>query len=140
LLIIVNHEKKWVKPIDLKTSYKPEWDFYKSFIEWRYDIQARLYWSIIRQNMDKDEYFKDFKLLDYEFIVVNRKTLVPLVWKCPFTQTKGTITLGKNNQIVLRDPFEIGEELSYYLNERPIIPNGINWDKSNDLETWINTL
>ena len=139
-LIIVNHEEKWVKPIDLKTSYKPEWDFYKSFIEWRYDIQSRLYWSIIRQNMDKDEYFKDFKLLDYEFIVVNRKTLVPLVWKCPFTQTEGTLSLGKNNQIVLRSPFEIGEELSYYLNERPIIPNGINWDKSNDLETWINTL
>ena len=90
--------------------------------------------------MDKDEYFKDFKLLDYEFIVVNRKTLVPLVWKCPFTQAEGTLSLGKNNQIVLRSPFEIGEELSYYLNEKPIIPNGINWDKSNDLETWINTL
>lgn len=35
-LIIVLHDKKLVVPIDLKTSYKPEWDFYKSFLEWRY--------------------------------------------------------------------------------------------------------
>lgn len=35
-LIIVNHKEKWVKPVDLKTSSKAEWDFYKSFIDWRY--------------------------------------------------------------------------------------------------------
>ena len=34
---IVIHDKKIVVPIDLKTSYKPEWDFYKSFIDWRYE-------------------------------------------------------------------------------------------------------
>lgn len=36
-LIIVNHEEKWVKPIDLKTSSHAEWDFYKSFVDWRYE-------------------------------------------------------------------------------------------------------
>lgn len=36
-LIIVFHDKKLVVPVDLKTSYKPEWDFYKSFTEWRYE-------------------------------------------------------------------------------------------------------
>lgn len=36
-LIIVNHKEKWVLPIDLKTSSKPEWDFYKSFVDWRYE-------------------------------------------------------------------------------------------------------
>jgi hypothetical protein len=35
-LIVVNHSEKWVLPIDLKTSGKPEWDFHKSFNEWRY--------------------------------------------------------------------------------------------------------
>ena len=88
-LIIVNHKEKWIKPVDLKTSSHTEWDFYKSFVDWRYDIQARLYWSIIRQNMDKDEYFKDFKLLDYNFIVVNKRTLTPLVWNCPFSLSGG---------------------------------------------------
>lgn len=35
--IIVIHDKKLIVPVDLKTSYKPEWDFYKSFLEWRYE-------------------------------------------------------------------------------------------------------
>lgn len=140
-LIVVNHEEKWVLPIDLKTSSKPEWDFYKSFIDWRYDIQARLYWAIIRQNMDKDDYFKDFTLKDYRFIVVNRRTLTPLVWEFKrTTQSQGDITLGSNSQIKLRSPFEIGSELYRYLSSRPTVPMGISTVKSNDIETWLNKL
>lgn len=140
LLIIVNHKEKWVKPVDLKTSSHTEWDFYRSFVEWQYQIQARLYWAIIRQNMDKDEYFKDFKLLDYDFIVVNRRILVPLVWTCPFTQAVGTLKFGKNDQIEMRSPFVIGEELSYYLTSRPKVPMGISEIGTNNLQEWLNTL
>lgn len=139
-LIIVNHKEKWVKPVDLKTSSHTEWDFYKSFVDWRYDIQARLYWAIIRQNMNKDEYFRGFKLLDYEFIVVNRRTLTPLVWECPFTQSTGTLTFGKNRQIEMRSPFEIGRELTYYLSSRPRVPINIEEYNTNNLKTWLNTL
>lgn len=139
-LIIVNHKEKWVKPVDLKTSSHTEWDFYKSFVDWKYDIQARLYWAIIRQNMNKDEYFRSFKLLDYEFIVVNRKTLTPLVWECPFTQSTGTLTFGKNQQIEMRSPFEIGRELTYYLSSRPRVPINIEEYNTNNLRTWLNTL
>ena len=35
-LLVVNHKDKTITPIDLKTSFKPEWRFYKSFIEWGY--------------------------------------------------------------------------------------------------------
>lgn len=133
--LIVIHDKKLVVPIDLKTSYKPEWDFYKSFLEWRYDIQARLYWRIIRENMDKDSYFKDFKLADYRFIVANKKTLTPLVWLFEGTQQVGDIVTKDNT--VLRDPFVIGEELNNYLTISPAVPNGINLITPNKLEDWI---
>ena len=139
-LIIVNHKEKWVKPVDLKTSSHTEWDFYKSFVDWRYDIQARLYWAIIRQNMDKDEYFKDFKLLDYDFIVVNKRTLTPLVWNCPFTRAQGTLKFGKNDQIEMRSPFVIGKELNSYLTSRPKVPIGISEIGANDLRDWLNEL
>lgn len=139
-LIIVNHKEKWVKPVDLKTSSHTEWDFYKSFVDWRYDIQARLYWAIIRQNMDKDEYFKDFKLLDYDFIVVNKRTLIPLVWNCPFTRAQGTLKFGKNDQIEMRSPFVIGKELNSYLTSRPKVPIGISEIGANDLRNWLNEL
>ena len=102
--LIVFHDKKLVVPVDLKTSSKTEWDFYKSFLEWNYAIQARLYWRIIRYNMDKDPYFKDFKLAPYKFIVANKKTLTPLVWNFKSTEAKGDLTLGQDNPIILRDP------------------------------------
>lgn len=138
--LIVNHEKKVVIPVDLKTSSKYEWDFYKSFLDWSYSTQARLYWRIIRDNMDKDPYFKDFTLADYKFIVANRKTLTPLVWTFDSTQATGELHLGKDRQIVIRDPFIIGEELNHYLLERPKVPNGIDLIKPNKLEEWINKL
>lgn len=139
-LLVCDYKNKTIQPIDLKTSSHSEWDFYKSFVEWNYQIQARLYWSIIRQNMDKDEYFKDFELLDYMFIVVNRRTLTPLVWSCPFTRLIGTLYFGRNNQIEMRDPEEIGKELSSYLSSRPKVPMGISETGSNDLREWLNTL
>ena len=64
-LLIVNHENKTILPIDLKTSSHEEWDFPKSFVQWNYQIQARLYWRIIERNIKNDAYFKDFTLLDY---------------------------------------------------------------------------
>ena len=133
--ILVVHDYKTIIPIDLKTSYKPEWDFYKSFIEWGYMIQSRLYWRIIRDNMDKDPYFKDFKLANYRFIVINKKTLVPLVWEFESTQKIGDITTKEG--LVLRDPFVIGEELKEYLTNKPIVPKGIELIKPNKLEDWI---
>ena len=123
-LLVVNYETKSVFPIDLKTSGHKEWDFEDSFIQWMYVIQARLYWRIIRANMDRDEYFKDFSLKDYRFIVVNKNTLTPLVWQFPFTKTLGTLVDEKGNEY--RDPFEIGKELQGYLDCKPPVPNGIN--------------
>lgn len=138
--IIVFHNKKLVVPVDLKTSSKTEWDFYKSFLEWRYDIQARLYWRIIRDNMDRDPYFKDFKLAPYKFIVANKKTLTPLVWNFRSTEAIGDLTLGKITKIILRDPFKIGEELSHYLKDKPTVPDGISKVSPNQLEDWINKI
>lgn len=132
-LIIVDYEKKSIYLTDLKTSSKPEWDFYKSFIEWNYACQARLYYRIIAANSARDEYFKDFKIHDYRFIVVNKSTLQPLVWIFKDTKKSGELVYGKNNQIVIRDPFTIGTELQGYLNLKPLVPNGINTIGDNDI-------
>lgn len=98
------------------------------------DIQARLYWRIIRDSMDRDHYFKDFRLADYRFIVVNRKTLVPLIWELNSTSKIGEIIL---KDTVLRDPVVVGKELRNYLDNRPVVPDGIELVKPNILDNWI---
>ena len=139
-LIIVDHYAKLIQPCDLKTSGKPEWDFFKSFVDWDYQIQARLYWRIIKDCISKDPYFKDFTLMPYRFIVVNRKTLSPLVWQFEDTDKEGPLTYGRQSQIVLRDPFEIANELHTYLEYKCDTPIGIFTNEHNSLEHWLNTM
>ena len=136
----VDHINKTIQPIDLKTSFKKEWDFYKSFIEWNYQIQNRLYYRILLDNIKRDEYFKDFKILPYKDIVVNRYSLTPLVWDCDFTFAVGSLAFGANNQIIMRDPEVIGKELHHYLTNSPRVPIGVYVNKGNDLRTWMNKI
>ena len=137
--IIVNHAKKYILPIDLKTSSHEEHEFFKSFTQWRYDIQARLYWRLIKQNIEKDEYFKDFKLLDYQFIVVNRKTLTPLAWEFSLTQALGQLDIPTPSgyQYHFRDPYVIGKELREYLDNPRRVPFGISMDQPNNIVKYI---
>ena len=132
-LLYVNYEHKTIIPIDLKTSSKKEWDFPKSFIEWRYMIQACMYWFIIRQNLDNDEYFKDFKLENYRFIVINKETQIPMVWEFRQTQNIGDIVLGdykfRNWRIALK-------ELNYYLKETPKVPVNVSYTNENKIEDY----
>lgn len=137
---IVIHNKKLIIPIDLKTSSHKEWDFAESFNQWLYMIQGRLYARILKDNIEKDDYFKDFIIAPYKFIVVNRYTLTPLVWNFEDTFTYGDLTYGRNTQYIYRDPFTIGEELHNYLKDRPKVPNGININKPNSLKEWLNKL
>jgi hypothetical protein len=137
-LLVVDHKNKVIYPIDLKTSSHTEWDFFESFVQWNYQIQARLYWRIIRYNLDQDDTFKDYELADYRFIVVNKKTLTPLVWKFDATKTLGTMHFGENGQIEMRDPEDLGKELSFYLSSRPKVPIGINLEHDNNIIVWLN--
>ena len=79
--------------------------------------------------MMNDTYFKDFQLMPYRFIVVNKFTLTPLVWEFPLTQSVGVLVDTEGNEY--RDPFEIGKELRGYLDCRPQVPNGISQDGVN---------
>ena len=137
-LIVVDHKRKKIYPFDLKTSGHPEWNFFDSFTQWRYDIQARLYWRIIRDNLDRDPEYKDYTLENYRFIVINKKTLTPLVWKFDDTQVYGALNYGENDQIEFEDPLDLGKELSIYLSSRPQVPMGIDISGDNDIITWLN--
>lgn len=111
--IIVDHEKKLIYPIDLKTSGHPEEEFEGSFTQWRYDIQAKLYTYILQECIKNDEYFKDFKIQSYQFVVVNRRTVAPIVWE--FDGNFGMVDLKDEKGNILRDWRKILDELNYYL-------------------------
>lgn len=138
--VIVDNIKKIIYPIDLKTSSHTEYDFYKSFIDWSYAIQAREYARILKDNCERDDFFKDYKIMPYRFIVANKRTLNPLVWEFKDTFKYGTLYYGRNKQIECRDPFEIAAELKYYIEQRSIVPIGVNLSGENDIIEWLNKM
>lgn len=113
-LIIVDKYAKKIIPCDLKTTGKPESMFWGSFHKWYYFYQAKLYWNLIRQNLDKDEEFKDYELLPYRFIVVNNTTLTPMVYTYEDTRLRDYTYEG----VTYRNPSTVGKELRYLLDER----------------------
>lgn len=133
-LIICDTVNKVIIPCDLKTSYKIEDNFYKSFIEWSYFEQASLYAEIIKQNIAKYEEFKDYKVLDYRFIVISNGTKKPLVWEWPLTHALGDI---KFENLVLPDWRNKVKELHYYLTISNNHKIGINTTTTNNIKTWI---
>ena len=79
--IIVDHKNKTIQPVDLKTTGKNEEDFEQSFLTWSYWIQSNMYSQILLWNIEMDDYFKDFTILPFMFVVINRYSRTPLVWK-----------------------------------------------------------
>ena len=137
---VVIHDKKLIIPIDLKTSCScKEDEFYFNFLQWHYQLQTRLYSRILRANLDKDEYFKDFTILNYRFIFCNKDSCSPLVWEFKETHSKGTLYYGRYKQIGFPDPEDLGKELYLFFSsgqkpEEPLIAG------RNSLDSWINLL
>ena len=123
-LIKVNHPAKTVIPCDVKTTGKPEEKFYESFLQFNYNLQARNYWRLIRMAMDEDPYYRDFKLANFKFLVINRTTLSPLVWEDSKTQVYGDVVYHTQTgrTIIIRDPYKIGAELMRYKTEEHQYP------------------
>jgi len=80
-IIKINYKHKWIRPLDLKTSGKNEEEFENSFISWNYWIQGQSYPTIMSITTDADEYFREFEILPFQFVVINKHNLTPLVWE-----------------------------------------------------------
>ena len=97
----VDYEQKTILPIDLKTSGKSEEDFEKSFLDWCYWIQGGAYRTGLYKITIEDNFFSDFMILPFQFCVINRNSLNPLIWEMDdkktlkFTKEKYGTTWGQ---------------------------------------------
>lgn len=134
-ILIVDHKNKTIIPVDLKTTSSPEYDFAKKFLEFRYDIQSRLYYRILDKIIKEDDYFKDFNLCHFRFIVINKDRNIPLVFIDSKCNQLGDVylTFQSKRETVLRDPIDIAKELMYYLDNQSFVPKGIFTESTNDI-------
>lgn len=135
-LLIVMHNEKKIIPCDIKTTSHKEYEFVDSFIKWGYWIQAEQYAAIIRATIDKDDYFRNFKIDNYRFLVINKDSLSPLVWEWPHSnECDNLIVNGK----LFKSFKTLGKELYGYLLTQQSVPNGIVQYGINNIDNWIKT-
>ena len=77
------------------------------------DIQAKLYTYILQECIKRDPYFSEFKIQHYQFIVINRRTIAPIVWE--FYGNFGMVDLNDETGKIYRDWRKILTDLNYYL-------------------------
>jgi hypothetical protein len=77
--LIVNHSKKVITPIDLKTG--SFFDFMKNFYKYKYFLQGAMYHASIQSIVVKNEEFKDYKVDGFKFVYISReKPELPLIY------------------------------------------------------------
>lgn len=103
--MIVDHNKKTIQPIDLKTTGKDEEKFCHSVLDWNYYIQANMYSQILLDVISKDEYFKDFSILPFKFIVINRVNKTPVAWTYPLYKVE-TIIVDNQEALLKKNNFK----------------------------------
>lgn len=81
--LIVNHINKTIRLVDYKITSDEEINFIKSLFKFNYDFQAEIYSDTLLDIISEDEYFKEFKILPFTFVVINPTNLSPLAWEYP---------------------------------------------------------
>lgn len=82
-IVYINHTEKTITPIDLKTIGDSVKNFPESLRKRRYDIQLSWYVEALYQWKEDNE-FKDYKILDFKFIVVSttEEDEEPVIFTC----------------------------------------------------------
>lgn len=81
-LLLIDFDNKTIKVIDLKTTGYHTSAFRKSFLQFRYDLQASFYLDAVKQWLRTTDY-KDFVIEGFYFVVESTKYIgTPLIYKC----------------------------------------------------------
>ena len=140
-LLVVNHKNKTIQPIDLKTSSSPAYDFKENFIKFRYDIQAAVYSDILNTICAKVEDYNDYTVLPFIFAVVSRSDMRPIAFEYnPYSESQADGLSYTVNGKEYKNKYyrKIFEELLKYEYEDAHVPDDINEDDINNLESLLN--
>lgn len=110
--LIVDHNKKRIFMIDLKYTSSSLDAFLDSYVHWNYQIQTRLYRSILREKLKGTE-FSDYEIKDYIYVVVNKEDAMAFSIKIPNGDIIYKAESGK--EYYFPDPIRLGAELDNLL-------------------------
>ena len=135
-LLVVNHNKKYIIPVDLKTSSMPAYDFADHWQKMRYDLQASMYTEVLNLNLLDSEEFADYKIGKYLFVDISREDKIPVSFiydPRDADQLTGLCIPKGDSQLKYRGWKQLLSEIVYYLDNNAVVPNYIDPIEPNDI-------
>lgn len=127
--IVIDHEKKVIRPYDLKTGIGPHHEFFNSgFLGYNYYIQASLYKHVLKQYVQIE--YPEYTVDNFRFLYCGRKDKLSIIFKVSdkFDQAgwDGFEYLGKKYPGII----ELLEDFEYYTGHpNTLYKNGYNKDE-----------
>lgn len=78
-MVLIDHENKTIRLIDLKTGQEEAANFMNSFMRYRYYFQEAIYMKAF-ESICTDLKLKDYTLLPFQFLYIGRKEQVPVIF------------------------------------------------------------
>ena len=130
-LLVVNHKEKTIRPVDLKTSSMPAYDFPEHFVKMRYDLQAQLYTHVLQKVIAQDYELNEYTILPFLFTDISRTDKVPVTYEIDLS---GSFSFSKGDKVYEYKGWEelLAEILVYEANDAKV-PEYITTASSNDL-------
>lgn len=114
-LLCIDSNNKKIYPFDLKFSSFPENQFIQqAFYKFKYYREAELYENILKYFIG-DSKFSDYEIEDFRFIVINDKTLTPIVYRFPVIYDEnGDLKIG--NIKTVKPIKDVIEDMRWHIN------------------------
>ena len=140
-LLVVDHVRKTIQPVDLKTSSMPAYHFCGNFIAFRYDIQAAIYTYIITCVKNALEEYRDYTILPFLFADISRSDMQPVTYEydpCCDSQAAG-LSYETNGKTYKYRPWDVLlDEILDYEETNAVVPSHIKTDEPNNLIELLN--
>lgn len=79
-IVLIDHENKTIRMIDLKTGSNSLLEFMNSFIKWRYFLQEAVYMKSAK-TVQNNLKIKNYKLLPFQFLYISRYEKIPFIFE-----------------------------------------------------------
>ena len=115
-LLVIDHEKKEIFPIDLKTTGKSALNFRDAFLRWKYYLQAAFYTEAVIFWKNNNSDLVNYKVNNFKFIVVETAGENPPII---YETTDNDLDIGKNGGLdqygnTIKGFIELIDDLEYH--------------------------
>lgn len=135
-LLKIDHSKKTIQPVDLKTSAMPAYDFAENFLKFRYDLQGSLYTDILEAKLADIPEYADYTILPFIFVDISRSDKVPVSYTYDpraEDQVTGFSYTIKDKTYKCKHWSALLGEIIDYEQARAVVPEGISLEKPNSI-------